>query len=187
MTHRAPLSLPSTTHEPWPLIPHMWVWEAIAMATAVSTEAFARCHTWICRMSAFESVCRCTMTVVVVEGCERKCAVDASRVHSPVCIWRLAACIHLEPARSKGSLSEWRKSLWSIFPQAFPPNHSSATKYNPPTLLNPHVKLMGWWAFYIEIWKTLTIKNFKMSKGVELCLGAVCWAVLVTPGDRSAF
>lgn len=40
MTHRAPLSPPSTTHEPWPLIPHMWVWDAVALATTVSTESF---------------------------------------------------------------------------------------------------------------------------------------------------
>lgn len=58
MTHRAPLSPASTTHEPWPPIPHMWVWDAVAVATALSTEAFARCP-WIVGVSSFESLCRC--------------------------------------------------------------------------------------------------------------------------------
>lgn len=36
MTHRVPLNPPSTTHESWPLISHMWVWDSIAIATSIS-------------------------------------------------------------------------------------------------------------------------------------------------------
>lgn len=90
MTHRAPLSPPSTTHEPWPLIPHMWVWDAVTTATAVSTEAFARCP-WIVGVSSFESVCRCIMTTVV-GGCERKRAVDASPC-AVACIYLKTGCM----------------------------------------------------------------------------------------------
>lgn len=97
MTHREPLSPLSTTHEPWPLIPHIWVWDAVAVATSVGTEA---------AVSRGESVCRCVETAVV-EGCERKPRVDASLAHNPASIWGLAAC-----SLSSGTCRVKRVFVW---------------------------------------------------------------------------
>lgn len=164
MTHRAPLSPLSTTHEPWPLIQHMWVWDAVAIATSVSGEAFARCP-WIVRVSSFESVCRCMMTAVV-EMCEGKRAVDALPLHRPVSLWRLAACICLEPSGSKGSLSEWERNLchpsFLMRCLRIAPLPNSTYLSSPARKANADPR----WIFHIETWKTMTIK-----KGVELFLG----------------
>lgn len=64
--HRAPLSPRSPTHEPWPLILHMWVRDAVTMATVVCSEAFARCP-WIARL-IFSWVC---LWVCKDDGCRR--------------------------------------------------------------------------------------------------------------------
>lgn len=64
MTHRAPLSPRSTNHEPWPLIPHMRVWDVVAAATDVCPEALSR-RPWIAGSGA-------KMAAAAVGGCEGK-------------------------------------------------------------------------------------------------------------------
>lgn len=162
MTHRAPLSPPSTTHEPWPLIPHMWVWDAVAMATAVGTEAFTRCP-WIVRVSSFESVCRCIMRMVV-EGCERKCAVDASQ--------GTQACIYLKTGCMYSSGACWVKRVFVWVKKISVAHLSSCLSSEPPLchwtkfphLVSPARKVNSdpRWTFRTETWKNYDYKWIKV-------------------------
>lgn len=140
MIHRAPLSTPSTTHEPWPLIQHMWMWDTVAIANGVSEEALARCP-WIVRVNSFECVCRCIMTTVL-EMCERKRAVDAlpvHRLHLPedwlrVFVWSLLG--------QKGLCLTEKEVCHPSFLMLCLCTISLPLSKTPPTFLHLHVKLI---------------------------------------------
>lgn len=138
MTHRAPLSPPSTTHEPWPLIQNMWVWDAVATATAVSTEAFARCPFspselfWV------------SLKVYNDDGgrrvWEKTCGGCIAGTQAG--IYLKTGCMYLSGACWVKRVFVWVKKISPIFPRPSPPNHSSVTIQNPPTSLHLYVKLI---------------------------------------------
>lgn len=160
MTHRAPLSPRRTNHEPWPLIPHMRVRDAISMATDVSTEIVAQ-YPWIVGPNFFECIWGYIMTTMVW-GCEWKCgcivSAQAYIYLKPVCV-RVCLCVHLETAGSKGSLCGWKYLCHpSFLLHSLQTTPLLLTKFPLPCFTCMHSDPRS--AYGIETWKTL--KNFQM-------------------------